>query len=141
MTDIDDIGFTAEEIEQVNAKIAMIQTQLNSAQENIRNNNHELAIVDIQTGIDSSDCPLCKRELGLLKADLEHNIQICLLESDTCAAETDLLIERIDVLKEEFIPMVNTKKAKIDKLAKIDTTAPLSAIHDVEDRLKSAMSF
>lgn len=104
-----------EELEKVNKIIAGIQTDLNHAIEKLRTNDFEGALESINKGITKSNCPLCKRELSILIADIIHNKQICILKADTCKDEQKLVINKAIELKEDFVPVIQTKKAIKDK--------------------------
>lgn len=115
MKDKKNIELTEEELDRVNKIIIGIQTDLNSAIENLKAGDFELALKYVNSGISKSNCPLCKRELGILIADIVHNKQICLLNSDSCEEEQKVVIDKAKELKEDFVPVVQTKKAIKDK--------------------------
>lgn len=104
-----------EELEKVNKIIAGIQSDLNYAIEKLKVGDFEGALKSINEGVTKSNCPLCKRELGILIADIVHNKEICILKSDTCKDEQELVIDKAIELKDDFIPVIQTKKALKDK--------------------------
>lgn len=114
-TQSNEVELTTEEISKVNLIITGIQDNLNKVIASINRGNLDEAISYLNTGISISNCPLCKRELGILKADITHNKEICLLKSDTCDIEKQAIIEKTETLKEDFIPIKTTKKALIEK--------------------------
>lgn len=106
-----------EELERVNKIIVGIQEDLNHAIEKLRANDFEGALKSVNEGITKSNCPLCKRELGILIADIVHNKEICILKSDTCKDEQKVVIDKAIELKDDFVPVIQTKKAIKDKKA------------------------
>lgn len=110
-----DVELTSEEIAKVNLVITGIQDDLNKVIASINKGNLDEAISYLNSGITRSNCPLCKRELGILKADITHNKEICILKSDTCEIEKKAIVEKTETLKEDFIPIKTTKKALIEK--------------------------
>ena len=106
-----------EELERVNKIIAGIQTDLNHAIEKLKIGDFEGALKSVNEGITKSNCPLCKRELGILIADIIHNKEICILKSDTCKDEQKVVINKTIELKEDFVSVTQTKKAIKDKAA------------------------
>ncbi len=110
-----------EELERVNKIIVGIQADLNHAIEKLRANDFEGALKSVNEGITKSNCPLCKRELGILIADIVHNKEICILKSDTCEDEQKVVIDKAIELKDDFVPVIQTKKAIKDKKAELDT--------------------
>lgn len=115
MTDKNSIELTDEELERVNKIVSGIQSDLNSAIEKLKKGDFEGALNSVNNGITKSNCPLCKRELGILIADIIHNKEICILKSDTCQEENLLVIDKATELKEDFVPIVQKKKAIKDK--------------------------
>ena len=111
----DDVQLTKEELEKVNKIIAGIQTDLEQAIKKLKTGDFEGALRSINEGITKSNCPLCKRELGILIADIVHNKEICILKSNTCKDEQKVVINKAIELKEDFVPVIQTKKAIKDK--------------------------
>lgn len=109
------IELTKEEIERVNKIISGIQTDINNAIEKLKTGDFESALEYVNSGINKSNCPICKRELGILIADIVHNKQICILNSDSCEEEQKVVIDKAKELKEDFVPVIQTKKAIKDK--------------------------
>ena len=109
-----------EELERVNKIIVGIQDDLNHAIEKLKTGDFEGALKAINEGITKSNCPLCKRELGILIADIVHNKEICILKSDTCKDEQKVVIDKAIELKDDFVPVIQTKKALKDKKAEIE---------------------
>ncbi len=118
--DIGDIELSSEELIKVNTIIEEIQSDLDKAIKLLRSNDFEGAIKAIESGISKSNCPLCKRELGTLKADIVHNKEICILKSDTCEEEHEIIINKAHELKDDFVPIKTKKKAIIDKKKQLD---------------------
>lgn len=117
--DIGDLELTEEELSKVNTIISSIQSDLDLAISLLNKNDFEGAINAVDSGISKSTCPLCKRELGTLKADIVHNKEICILKSDSCEEEHKLVINKAHELKEDFIPIKTKKKALIEKKKQI----------------------
>jgi len=122
MDNKDDIQLTDEEIERVNKIIVGIQTDLKYAIEKLKTGDFEGALKAVNEGITKSNCPLCKRELGILIADIVHNKEICILKADTCEEEQKLVVDKAVELKEDFIPVIQTKKALKDKKKELEGT-------------------
>lgn len=116
----DNTQLTEVELEKVNKIIAGIQTDLNNAIKKLRANDFEGALEAINKGITKSNCPLCKRELGILIADIIHNKEICILKADTCKDEQKVVIDKAIELKEDFVPVIQTKKALKDKKSELE---------------------
>ncbi len=112
---MEDIELTEDELSRVNNIIVGIQFDLDTAISHLKNHNYEAAILAISSSITKSNCPLCKRELGTLKADIIHNKEICILKSDTCEQEHDIIIKKAYELKDDFIPIKTKKKAIKEK--------------------------
>lgn len=123
MVNTDDIEFTDEEIEKVNTIISGIQSDLNKAIDSLRIGKYDEALSFIDNGISKSNCPMCKKELGILKADIVHNSAVCILGADTCKEENTVLIQKANELKNDFIPIKTTKKAKIIKKQEMEAEA------------------
>ncbi len=79
-----------------------LQTKLDKTIEYVNNSQYDEAITELKEGIEKSDCSVCQIELGLLVADINHNRDICILESDTCKEEKEVVVEKIVQLKEDF---------------------------------------
>jgi len=109
------VELSEEELERVNKIIVGIQTDLNYAIEKLKTGDFKGALEYINKGINKSNCPLCKRELGILIADVVHNKEICILKADTCEDEQKVVIDKAIELKEDFVPVTQTKKALKDK--------------------------
>ena len=109
-----------EELERVNKIIAGIQIDLDQAIKKLKTGDFEGALKLINEGITKSNCPLCKRELGILIADIVHNKEICILKSDTCKDEQKVVIDKAIELKEDFVPVIQTKKAIKDKKSDLE---------------------
>lgn len=62
----------------------------------------ELAKQHLHRGIEESDCSVCKLELSILEADIDHNEKMCVLGADTCKEESNVLIEKAKELKKDF---------------------------------------
>ena len=120
-----------EELERVNKIIVGIQADLNQAIQKLRTGDFEGALKSVNEGITKSNCPLCKRELGILIADIVHNKEICILKSDTCKDEQKVVIDKAIELKEDFVPVIQTKKAIKDKKStlKLDEATPEPLVH------------
>lgn len=125
MNNKDNIHLTNEELKKVNKIIVGIQEDLNHAIEKLKANDFEGALKSINEGITKSNCPMCKRELSILIADIIHNKEICILKSDTCKDEQKVVIDKAIELKEDFIPVIQTKKAIKDKKATSETNPNL----------------
>lgn len=110
---------TDEEIQRVNVIVADIQKDLNNVISAVGKGNFDEAIRFINDGISRSTCPVCKKELKLLNADVVHNQQVCILEADTCDIEKEAIIEKTEVLRDDFIPVKTNKKAIKDKNKKL----------------------
>lgn len=123
-TCMNDLELTEDEIEIVNKIIEGIQKDLNFAIEELKSGNWDKALKSIQDSITKSNCPVCKRELGILNADVVHNKQICLLKSDECENEKEVVISKAIELKEDFVPVIQTKKAIKDKAKSVSSTKP-----------------
>ncbi len=127
---MDEVELTSEEIDKVNLIITGIQSDLNKVIASINEGNFDEAIKHINAGITRSNCPMCKRELGILNADVIHNREVCLLKSDTCELEKKTIVEKTEELKNDFIPIKTTKKAIIEKKksleSKLNIPKPLS---------------
>jgi len=117
-----DIELTKEEEDRVNNIILGIQQELNHVIESLKISNFDIALSHINSGIEKSNCPLCKRELGILKADIIHNKEICILNSDSCKEEELTIIEKAEILKKDFIPIKTKKKAIIEKRKELNKT-------------------
>ena len=111
----DDVQFTEEEIKKVNEIIANIQSDLKNAIEAISNNDFDKALEYINSGMKKTNCTLCQKKLKLLNADVTYTKNICDLDTDLCIAKKDAVKEIAIDLKDDFIPMANTKKAIRDK--------------------------
>lgn len=111
----DNIELTPEETERVNAIITGIQSDLNSAIEYLNKGDFQGALSFVKSGITKSNCPLCKRELGILIADITHNKEVCILESDMCEDERQVLINKAKELRDDFVPIKTTKRAIREK--------------------------
>ena len=120
--DIGDFELTEEELSKVNTIIIGIQSDLDLAIKSLSKDDFEGALKAIDLGISKSNCPMCKRELGTLKADIVHNRDICILKSETCEEEHDIIIDKAKELKNDFIPIKTTKKALKDKKKQIEET-------------------
>lgn len=116
----DNTQLTEVELKKVNKIIAGIQTDLNNAIKKLRANDFEGALEAINKGITKSNCPLCKRELGILIADIIHNKEICILKADTCKEEQKLVIDKAIELKDDFVPVIQTKKAIRNKKTELE---------------------
>lgn len=112
---MEDIELTEDELSRVNNIITGIQSDLDTAILHLKNNDFDKAITAINSGISKSNCPLCKRELGTLKADIIHNREICILKSETCQDEHTIIIKKAYELKDDFVPVKTKKKAIKDK--------------------------
>lgn len=112
---MEDIDLTEDELNKVNTIIAGIQNDLDSAINHLKNNDYDKAIAAINSGISKSNCPMCKRELGTLKADIVHNKEICILKADACSDEHTIIINKAYELKDDFVPIKTKKKAIKDK--------------------------
>ncbi len=112
---MEDLNLTDEELNKVNTIIVGIQNDLDIAISYLKNNEYDKAIAAINSGISKSNCPMCKRELGTLKADIVHNKEICILKSDTCTDEHTVIINKAYELKDDFVPIKTKKKAIRDK--------------------------
>ena len=108
-----------EELERVNKIIIGIQEDLNYAIEKLKTGDFEGALRSVNEGVTKSNCPLCKRELGILIADIVHNKEICILKSDTCKDEQKIIINKAIELKDDFVPVIQTKKAIKDKKSRL----------------------
>jgi hypothetical protein len=115
MSDKDNIQLTKEELDRVNKIISEIQSDLNLAIDRLKEGNFEGALQAVNSGITKSNCPICKRELGVLIADIVHNKDICILKAETCKEENQIVIDKTTDLKNGFIPITQTKKALKDK--------------------------
>jgi len=111
----DDIQLTDEELKKVNEIILGIQSDLKKAIEEFNNNNFDKAIEYINSGMERTKCPLCHKKMTLLKADVVHTKTICPVDADLCTAEKEAVIDTATEIKDEFVPMANTKKAIKDK--------------------------
>ncbi len=112
---MEDIVLTEDELNRVNLIIIEIQSDLDTAISHLKNHNYEAAILAINSSITKSNCPLCKKELGTLKADIIHNKEICILKVDTCLQEHDIIIKKAYELKDDFVPIKTKKKAIKEK--------------------------
>lgn len=121
---MDDIELTPEEIEKVNTIILGIQSELNRAIEEIEKNNYDSALEYIKNGISKSNCPVCKRELGILIADIVHAKTICPLNPDLCIAEKEAVIDNATELKNDFVPLTAKKKALKEKAKDLGKNIP-----------------
>ena len=108
------------ELERVNNVIELIKSELDTAIDDIRDGDMISAIEHIENSIDITDCNVCKKELGVLKADAYHAHTVCELGHDSCEEEKKTLEEVSIDLKEDFIPIRAVKKAEIDKEAEIE---------------------
>ena len=117
----DDIEYEPEltdvEIERVNNIILLIKSELNTAIDDIRGGDINSAIDHIENSIDITDCNVCKKELGVLKANANHAHTICELGHDSCEDEKETLEVLTTELMDDFIPVRVGKKALIDKEA------------------------
>lgn len=113
--DTDDTDLTEEELEKVNTIITGINTNLKDAIERLKYNDFDKALWYVNQGITKSNCPVCKKELSILIADITHNKQICLLNADSCKDEKKNLITTADELRNDFIPIRTKKRAIIEK--------------------------
>lgn len=111
----DEIELTSDEMDAVNVKIESIKDELDISILNITNDDFKSAIGNVDNSIYITDCMVCKRELGVLKADIMHAHAICELEHETCEEEKEVLIDTATELRDDFIPIRTEKKALIDK--------------------------
>ncbi len=119
--DIDELGLTDKELEKANGIISGIQEDLNKAIEELTKGDYDKALSYINSGISKSNCPICKKELGILIADISHTKAICILGADSCEAEKNELVDIAKELKDEFVPLTTTKKASKDaKTERVD---------------------
>lgn len=116
----DDIELTDEEVNKVNEIITGIKSDLEDAIKEINRSNYEKALLYIESGINKSNCPICKRELSILASKIRHNKEMCILKADSCVSDKDKLIEDTEILKEDFIPIKTKKKAIIEKRKSIE---------------------
>ena len=117
----DDVQFTEEEIKKVNEIIAKIQLDLKKAIEAINSNDFDKALEYINSGMERTECPLCQKKLKLLKADVVYTKTVCPLDIDLCKSEKKTVYNTAIELKDDFVPMANTKKAIKDKKKEIET--------------------
>lgn len=115
MDDKDNIQLTEEELKKVNEIIVGIQVDLKKAIEAINSNNFDKALEFINNSMERTNCSLCQKKLKLLKADITHTKTICPIDPDLCTAEKDAVTDTATEIKDEFVPMANTKKAIKDK--------------------------
>lgn len=79
-----------------------LQQKLDKTIEYVNNSQYDEAITELKEGIEKSDCSVCQMELGLLAADIQHEKEVCILGSDTCEEEKQVVVEKIVQLKEDF---------------------------------------
>ena len=115
MAKTDDVQLTDEELKTVNETILAIQSDLKKAIEEFNNNNFDKAIEYINSGMSRTKCPLCQKKMTLLKADVVHTKTICPVDADLCIAEKEAVNDTATEIKDEFVPMANTKKAIKEK--------------------------
>lgn len=125
MNSKDDVQLTKEELEKVNEIIANIQSDLKKAIEAINNNDFDKALEFINNGMERTNCSLCQKKLKLLKADVVHTKTVCPLDTDLCIAEKETITDTAIEIKDEFVPMANTKKAIKNKKASLETELPI----------------
>lgn len=144
MNNKDDTQLTNDELKRVNEIISGIQSDLKKAIEAINNSDFDKALGFINSGIERTNCPICQKKMSLLKADVVHTKTICPIDTDLCIAEKEAITDTAIELKDEFVPMANTKKAIKDKksLPGLDKVTPESIIpfpfpHEVLSKLFS----
>ena len=115
MNDKDSVQLTEEELKKVNEIITGIQSDLKSAIEAINSNDFDKALEYINNGMGRTNCQLCQKKLKILKADIVHTKTVCPIDTDLCIAEKEAITDTAIELKDEFVPMANTKKAIKDK--------------------------
>lgn len=79
-----------------------IESDLNKATELVTDSKFDEAIQLLNTRIDKSDCSVCKLELNIAIADIKHNQEICVLGSDYCDSEKEVVIAKLNELKEDI---------------------------------------
>lgn len=119
MNNKDDIQLTDEEVKKVNEIILGIQSDLKKAIEEFNRNNFDKALEYINSSMERTKCSLCRKKMTLLKADVVHTKTICPVDPDLCIAEKEAVNDTATEIKDEFIPMANTKKAIKDKKAEL----------------------
>ncbi len=115
----DNVQLTEEEVKKVNEIISGIQSDLKKAIEAINNSDFDKALEFINNSAKRTNCTICQKKLNILKADIIHTKTICPLDTDLCEAEKDTVTDTATELKDEFVPMANTKKAIKDKKASL----------------------
>lgn len=113
--DIGDLELTEEELSKVNTIVSGIQSDLDNAIKSLNKGDYDRALSHVNSSISKSNCPLCKRQLGLLIADISHNKAVCILDKEICTSETEDVIKTTINIKNEFVPITTTKKALKDK--------------------------
>ncbi len=121
-----DLELTDEEQTKVNEIISGIQSDLNEAISSIKKGDYISALNHVNNSITKSNCPLCKRQLGILIADITHTKTICPLDPDLCEAEKEELLNRATEVKDEFVPITTKKKAIKDKKSTKIPRPPMS---------------
>ncbi len=119
--DLGDLDLTDEELAKVNYIISGIQSDLDNAIQSLNKGDYDGALNYVNSGISRSNCPLCKRQLGLLIADINHNKAVCILDKEICKSEKEDVIKTAIQIKDEFVPVTTTKKALKDKKASMQT--------------------
>lgn len=112
--DLDELGLTDKELERVNSIIEGIKSDLKKAIESLEKDDYDTALSYIISGKGKSNCPVCKKELSILEADVTHNKTICLLNSEDCGEEKKSLIEKTVSVRDDFVPFTSSKKAGKD---------------------------
>ncbi len=125
----DDIQLTDEELKKVNEIILGIQSDLKKAIEEFNNNNFDKAIEYINSGMERTKCPLCHKKMTLLKADVVHTKTVCPVDPDLCMAEKEAVVDTATEIKDEFVPMANTKKAIKDKKKELEAKDSINYIY------------
>lgn len=112
--DLEELGLTDKELEKVNSIIEGIKSDLEKAIEYLEKDDFETALSYVKSGKTKSNCPVCKKELSILEADITHNNAICMLNSEDCDEEKESLIEKTISVRDDFVPITSSKKAEKD---------------------------
>lgn len=78
------------------------EIDINKAAEFVNTDNFDEAIQLLKNRANNSDCSVCKLELNIAVADIEHSKVMCIIGADTCKEEKDVIVAKLHELKEDI---------------------------------------
>jgi uncharacterized protein YbaR (Trm112 family) len=121
-----ELKLSDEEVKEVNAIVANLQSHVSKMQDEMRKREFSRALTHISEAIKGTTCPLCKEKLAYLSTKIIDSKIACKNNGSKCDLLLRETIDKAEEIKNDFIPISTEKRFKKEK--KLSSEKPVKPL-------------